>query len=122
MHRRNAIIPTLKAHLAKAQHGMKVLADKRRSERSFAIGDWVWLRLPPYRQSSVQVRMNQKLAHKYFDPFRVEDIVGTITYRLTFPPSVKILNVFHVSQLKPFRGVLPTSPHIPSWLHGTVID
>lgn len=31
----------LKFHLLRAQHRMKQVADRRRSERSFELGDWV---------------------------------------------------------------------------------
>jgi hypothetical protein len=38
----------LRQHLHRANNRMKQFADCKRSERSFSIGDWVYLRLQPY--------------------------------------------------------------------------
>lgn len=46
------MIAVLKHNLHKAQNRMKQMADQRRSERSFDVGDWVYLKLQPYRQST----------------------------------------------------------------------
>lgn len=46
----------LKFYLLRAQHRMKQLADYHRSEQSLEIGDWVFLKLQPYRQQSVVSR------------------------------------------------------------------
>lgn len=43
----------IKQHLGRAQVRMKRQADKRRSERVFAVGDMVFLKLQPYVQSSL---------------------------------------------------------------------
>jgi hypothetical protein len=39
----------LKDNLTKAKNRMKQQADQHRSERSFEVGDWVFLRLQPYK-------------------------------------------------------------------------
>ena len=47
---------TLKRHLETTRNKMKQIADKKRTEREFEEGDWVFLKLQPYRQNSVAVR------------------------------------------------------------------
>lgn len=90
--------------LNRAQQTMKHMADKKRSFREFSLGDWVYVKLQPYVQSSVAVRANHKLAFKYFGPFRVVQLVGAVAYKLQLPPSSAIHPVFHVSQLKAAKG------------------
>lgn len=58
---RAAMVPLIKQHLQRAQQRMKNQADKNRSERQFSVGDWVYLRLQPYVQTSVAPRASQKL-------------------------------------------------------------
>ncbi|KAL0352182.1 UNVERIFIED_CONTAM: hypothetical protein Scaly_1606900 [Sesamum calycinum] len=79
---------------------MKAFADKHRTERSFEVGDEVYLKLHRYKQSSVQLRRNMKLAPKYYGPFMILAKVGLIAYRLALPPTSGILPVLHVSLLK----------------------
>ncbi|KAF3673124.1 hypothetical protein FXO37_07148 [Capsicum annuum] len=46
---REAVIQLLKFHILRAQQRMKDTADKHRSDRSFEVGDWVYLKIQPYR-------------------------------------------------------------------------
>ncbi|KAG2553190.1 hypothetical protein PVAP13_9KG516052 [Panicum virgatum] len=79
---------------------MKQQADKKRTERSFAVGDQVYLKLQPYVQSSLAPRANQKLAYKFFGPFLVIDKIGQVAHKLQLPAHSQIHHVSHVSQLK----------------------
>jgi hypothetical protein len=79
---------------------MKKQADKSRSERSFEVGESVFLKLQPYVQSSFAPRSNQKLAFKFFRPYKIIAKVGSVAYKLDLPTSSSIHLVFHASQLK----------------------
>lgn len=79
---------------------MKKQADKHRSERQFKVGELVYLKVQPYIQTSVATRMNQKLAYRYFGPFKILQRVCNVAYKLDLPDSAKIHPVVHVSQLK----------------------
>ncbi|OIT28094.1 putative mitochondrial protein, partial [Nicotiana attenuata] len=46
---REATIRLLKSHLEKAQNRMKTQADKGKTDRAYAVGDWVYVKLQPYR-------------------------------------------------------------------------
>jgi hypothetical protein len=50
---------------------MKAQADKNRQEREFQVGDWVYMKLQPYDQMTVQHRANHKLSYKFFGPYLV---------------------------------------------------
>lgn len=100
---REAIIKLLKFHLLRAQNRMSQQADKHRSYRVFNIGDFVYLKLQPYKQSTLRQPSHHKLMPKFFGPFKVLDRFGSSAYQVELPPPSEIHNVFHVSQLKPYR-------------------
>lgn len=53
---RELMIKVIKQHLCRAQQRIKAQADKVRLEREFKVGDWVYLKLQPYVQSSIATR------------------------------------------------------------------
>jgi len=78
--------------------------DKHRVDRTFEVGDLVYLRLQPYRQASIKRSGEDKLQPHYFGHYRISTKIGVIAYELELPLGNKIHNVFHVSCLKKSLG------------------
>lgn len=97
---RKFMLQLIQQYLHRAQQQMKAFADKNRSFREFALGDWVYLKLQPYVQSSVAKRANHKLSFKFFGPFQILQKAGSVAYKLDLPSDCFIHPVVHVSQLK----------------------
>lgn len=103
----------LRFHLKRSKDRMKAQADKKRSDRNFDVGDWVYVKLQPYRQSSLVVRSSPKLSPKFFGPYKVLQRVGAVAYKLDLPVSSRIHSTFHVSQLKKHIGPVVTQSTLP---------
>lgn len=112
------MIHMLKFFLKRAIDRMKSQADLKRSDKSFNIGSWVWLKLHPYRQKTMKTSTNGKWSPRYFGPFKVLNTIGKVAYKLQLPDDAQIYPIIHVSQFKQCRGELPTVTHIPSCLQG----
>jgi hypothetical protein len=101
---REAILRTLKENLVMAQNPMKQQEYQGHSEREFAEGDQVFLRLQPYKRNSLKADHCQKLAPKIYGPYTVLKRVGQVAYQLALPSHSKLHLIFHVSCLKKVIG------------------
>lgn len=111
---REHMMQQLKENLLAAQNRMKVYADLRRTDRSYNVGDMVYIRIQPYMQNAFGIRGSLKLRSKYYGPFKIVERVGEVAYKLHLPDSTTIHPVFHISQLKEHVGkhAIPL-PHVP---------
>jgi hypothetical protein len=74
----------------------------------------VFLKLQPYRQSSLKKSGVEKLKPPFYGPYRVTRRVGEVAYELELPEGSRIHNVFHVSCLKKALGQqITTSTKLP---------
>ena len=84
--------------MAKAKEAMTKQYDKHHKEKSFRIGDEVYLQAKNIKT----VRPNVKLDHCQLGPFMVINIIGRQSYKLQLPQQYQQLHpIFHVSLLEP---------------------
>lgn len=68
---------------------MKLQADRNIVAIEFEVGDWVLVKLQPYRQFTVAHRLNNKLAQRYFSPLKIKKKLSAVAYQLELPKAVE---------------------------------
>lgn len=106
---RQELLSRLTSRLLKAQALMKTHADGKRRDVSYNVGDWVYVKLRSYLQTSVSGSPYHKLAKRFYGPFQILEKIGVVAYRVQLPDSSKIHPVFHSSLLKLHQGPRETS-------------
>nr|GEV93316.1 hypothetical protein [Tanacetum cinerariifolium] len=110
---RDDMIKLLRQNLQKAQDRMRNQANQKWRELLFQVGNYVFLKIQPYRQKTLAKRRYEKLSPRFFRPYRVKRAVGPVAYELELPPKARIHPVFHISMLKPAHGSFSSPPVIP---------
>ncbi|GKD32028.1 hypothetical protein Tco_1242806 [Tanacetum coccineum] len=78
----------------------KSYADVRHKPLEFQVGDWVMLKVSPWK-GVIRFGKRGKLNPRYIGPFKVLAKVGTVAYRLELPQHLsRVHSKFHVSNLK----------------------
>jgi hypothetical protein len=93
------IIEGARALLHDVQDRMVRVADAKRRELKFEVGDEVALSTENWSWPEGTCR---KFVPRYFGPFKVTKKIGEVTYELLLPSTTKVYNRFHVSLLRPW--------------------
>ncbi|GJU81231.1 putative reverse transcriptase domain-containing protein [Tanacetum coccineum] len=93
-------ISQIKDRLKAARDHQKSYADKRRKPLEFRVGDYVLLKVSPWK-GVVCFGKKGKLAPRFVGPFEIIEKVGPVAYRLDLPEDMNgVHDTFHVSNLK----------------------
>ena len=77
------------------------MAEKRRREVHFKIGDKVWAYL---RKERLLKDQHTKLQMNKIGPCTILHEFGENSYEITLPPSLSISPIFNIADLTPFKG------------------
>ncbi|KAI5341526.1 hypothetical protein L3X38_009401 [Prunus dulcis] len=92
----------IRERLKTAQDRQKSYADGRRKDLQFEVGDWVFMKLSPWK-GLVRFGKRGKLSPHCIGPYEIVERVGPIAYRLALPSDLSRLHdVFHVSMLRKY--------------------
>ncbi|GJX14028.1 hypothetical protein Tco_0205786 [Tanacetum coccineum] len=93
-------ISQINDRLKAARDRQKSYADKRRKPLQFSVGDYVLLKVSPWK-GVVRFGKKGKLAPRFVGPFEIIEKIGTMAYRLDFPEELdSVHDTFHMSNLK----------------------
>ncbi|GKB08838.1 hypothetical protein Tco_0837150 [Tanacetum coccineum] len=93
-------ISQIKDRLKAARDRQKSYADKRRKPLEFSVGDYVLLKVSPWK-GVVRFGKKGKLAPRLVGPFEIIEKVGPMAYRLDLPEELNgVHDTFHMSNLK----------------------
>ncbi|GJS19856.1 hypothetical protein Tco_0448488 [Tanacetum coccineum] len=93
-------ISQIKDRLKVARGRQKSYADKRRKPLEFCVGEFVLLKVSPWK-GVVRFRKKGKLAPRFFGPFKITERISPVAYRLRLPEDLNgVHDTFHVSNLK----------------------
>lgn len=99
----------LQRRLSKAHETMKRFADAKRWDVTFTTGQWVYVKIWPFRRRLVVGLRHPKLSKRFFGPFQVLERVEQVWYRLKLPDEARIHPVFYYSLKREHHGPLPAS-------------
>ncbi|GJX31943.1 putative reverse transcriptase domain-containing protein [Tanacetum coccineum] len=93
-------ISQIKDRLKAARDRQKSYADKRRKPLEFSVGDYVLLKVSPWK-GVVRFGKIGKLAPRFVGPFEIIEKIGVVAYMLDLPEELDgVHDTFHVSNLK----------------------
>ncbi|GKB77235.1 hypothetical protein Tco_0944130, partial [Tanacetum coccineum] len=93
-------ISQIKDRLKAARDRQKSYTDKRRKPLEFSVGDYVLLKVSPWK-CVVRFRKKGKLAPRFVGLFEIVEKVGLVAYRLDLPEELNgVHDTFHVLNLK----------------------
>jgi len=96
--------------LRSAQDRMASLANSKRTDLTFNVGDRVLLSTANITVANQANRPSHKLAPRWTGPFSILERVGPVAYRLDLPHTLPIHPVIHVSRLRPYSDPLSFNP------------
>nr|GFA73892.1 putative reverse transcriptase domain-containing protein [Tanacetum cinerariifolium] len=100
VHETTEKISQIKDRLKAGHYRQKSYADKRRKPIEFSVGDYVLLKVSPWK-GVVHFGKKGKLEPRFVGPFETIKKVGPVAYRLDLPEEFNgVHDTFHVSNLK----------------------
>jgi hypothetical protein len=78
----------IRQRLKKAQDRQKSYVDAQRTNQSYKVGDLVFIRIRP-NKSTIRFMKGIKLSPLFIGPFKIQEKIGPVAYRLVLPPHLK---------------------------------